>query len=156
MGTVFACGRCVVIAELLEERRLLADVSGVIFSDLNGDGVREAGEAVAANRVVFVDLNNNGQPDVGERTARTDSRGVYRFSNLPAGKSTVREVLPTGSEQTSPSGTASGAFYAAKPAGTGLKINILPGPTLAANPIAMATVRAATAQWERLFSDPVS
>ena len=48
--------------EQLELRRVLASVSGTVFTDLDNDGIYEpgAGETPLANESVFVDLDNNG------------------------------------------------------------------------------------------------
>src|SRR3954470_4357848 len=143
MGKLCAYGRHGCVPEALETRVLLADISGIVFNDVNGDGLRQAAETAAPNRSAFVDANNNGQLDSGERTVRTDSRGTYHFTGVPSGHFTIRQVLPAESEQTLPSGGASGAFSAGRPAGSGLKINILAGPTLAVSSTALATIRSA-------------
>src|SRR4051812_40358507 len=55
-------------------------------------------------RVVYVDRDNDKVADAGERQATTNAAGNYKISNLPAGKNWVRQVLPAGWEQTSPTG----------------------------------------------------
>src|SRR5262249_56188442 len=59
----------------------LATISGTAFNDLNGDGVRQAGEPGQAGRVIFLDTNNNGTPDAGEPTATTGPDRHYPFSD---------------------------------------------------------------------------
>lgn len=150
--------------EPLECRRLFAAVAGVIFNDLNGDGVRQSTEAGVVGRQVYVDLNNNGQRDAAEPAAVTTTGGKYQITGLAAGKYTVRQLLPAGVEQTSPAGanatvgtqSVSGSFYAGQSAGGGLKIKVNAGFDLAANKTAMATVRAAVAAWEKVFADNVT
>ena len=48
--------------EVLEERRLLATITGVAFEDLDQDGERDLpGEPGLADQLVYVDANNDGQ-----------------------------------------------------------------------------------------------
>jgi hypothetical protein len=77
-------------------------VSGIKFNDLNGDGVRQAGEPGLAGVRIYVDANNNGVFNVGERTALTNAAGQYVIGGLPAGLQHVREVVPLGFRQTAP------------------------------------------------------
>ncbi len=69
-----------------------AEISGVVSSDRDGDGEFDINEPIISD--VVIELYN----DSGDRiaTARTDSNGRYKFSNLPAGQYTVREIQPTG------------------------------------------------------------
>ena len=52
---------------------------------------------------VYVDLDNSGTLNSGDITYTTGSTGSYSFSGLPAGSYTVRQVVPGGYSQTSPS-----------------------------------------------------
>lgn len=63
--------------ELLEDRRLLAGnvISGYVFNDVNGNGLRDAGESVIANNLV--ELRNSANVVVG--TTTTDANGYYLF-----------------------------------------------------------------------------
>lgn len=65
--------------ELLEDRRLLAGnvISGYVFNDLNGNGLRDAGEAVIANNPI--ELKNAAGQVIGSTT--TDSNGFYSFDS---------------------------------------------------------------------------
>jgi protocatechuate 3,4-dioxygenase beta subunit/sugar lactone lactonase YvrE len=81
---------------------ILGDLSGQKFEDLDGDGVRDAGEPAMANVVVYLDMNNNGQLDSGESQTTTDAAGNYAFNDILPGSYVVREVIPYGYEQTSP------------------------------------------------------
>ncbi len=47
--------------ELLEDRRLLSTISGTLWNDLDGDGVRQAAEPGLPDRAVFLDGNENGR-----------------------------------------------------------------------------------------------
>ncbi|HWE02028.1 MAG TPA: carboxypeptidase regulatory-like domain-containing protein [Tepidisphaeraceae bacterium] len=53
---------------------------------------------------VYLDVNNNGTLDSGELSTMTSSTGAYGFSSVPAGAYIVRQKLPSGDTQTSPSG----------------------------------------------------
>lgn len=80
---------------------ILLTLTGTIFEDLNGDGVRGLGEPVGANAVVelYRDLNSNGQRDLDEaRYAYTisDALGNYRFGDLMPGNWMVTVQLNGG------------------------------------------------------------
>ena len=68
-------------------------VTGVVFSDANGNGARDAGEPGLSGVSVTV----------GSQTVVTDASGVYTASGVPAGSVSVDVVeasLPAGSVQT--------------------------------------------------------
>jgi hypothetical protein len=71
-------------------------VSGSVFNDVNGDGVRQGGEAALPSRSVFLDNNSNGSVTSGEPTATTDSAGAFVFSGLGPGVHRVRSAVPAG------------------------------------------------------------
>jgi len=75
-------------------------ISGFKFNDLNGNGVRDAGEPGIENWTIYLDQNLNGQLDSGETSVKTTSNGSFQFSSLAAGTYRVREVLLTGWQQT--------------------------------------------------------
>ena len=55
----------------------------MLFNDLNGNGVQDAGEiGVIANVRIFVDANNNGAFDAGELSALTGANGAYAITGL--------------------------------------------------------------------------
>src|ERR1700729_1818951 len=99
------------LLETLESRTLLSDtpataiISGNVFNDANGDGIRQSTEHGIPNITVYLDTNNNGSPDPGEVTTTTDTNGHYQFLVIP-NTYEVREVLPTGSIQTTPANNA--------------------------------------------------
>jgi len=78
-------------------------VRGEVFTDANGTGVRDAGEAIWAGWTVFVDADNDGALDAGEKSVLADATGMY-WLNLSAGTYVLRAVgkrrytatLPTG------------------------------------------------------------
>lgn len=84
-----------------------ASFSGTIFSDTNGNGVQDGGEAGLSGRRVYLDANNNGTFDSGsEISVVTGGNGVYDFagSGLTAGSYVVRTVAVGNEAVTSPSG----------------------------------------------------
>jgi hypothetical protein len=75
----------------LERRALLAGtIGGVVFDDLNGNGVREAGEPGLAGQRVFIDADFDGVLGKAERSQFSNSSGAYAFTNLPNGVTRVR------------------------------------------------------------------
>ncbi len=76
----------------------LGEVHGTKFEDLNGNGVKDAGELGLANwTIVLKDHLGNTIA-----TTTTDSNGDYEFTGLIAGTYTVGEVLTPGWIQTAP------------------------------------------------------
>ena len=91
------------IVERLEDRQLLAVVSGVVFVDANDDGIRDTEEVGQADVRVYVDTNGNSQYDASvEPSTLTDELGQYTLDNLPAGDLEIRIVQDEGVQQTSP------------------------------------------------------
>ena len=92
--------------------RYHAGVEGVVFRDLNGNGVRDTGDVGLAGVTMYLDLNGNGSFDSGEPssvsrtddlgTINIDESGMYDFSQLQPGNYVVREVLTSGWNETYP------------------------------------------------------
>ncbi|MEQ9480961.1 SdrD B-like domain-containing protein [Coleofasciculus sp. F4-SAH-05] len=78
----------------------LGTISGQKFEDIDGDGVKDAGEAGLASWTIFIDSDNDGVLDAGETSTTTDASGNYSFTDLTAGTYTIREVQQTGWQQT--------------------------------------------------------
>jgi hypothetical protein len=74
----------------------LGSICGVKFNDLNGNGLRDAGEPGLPNWQIGLGIATI--PPV-----TTDKDGKYCFNNLPAGTYTVTETNQTGWQQTFPS-----------------------------------------------------
>lgn len=91
--------------ESLESRQLLAALSGVVFDDVNLDGVQQSTEADVADVRVFLDDNANGAFDDGELFALTDSQGVYSFTGLAGGDYDIRIEPGLGRVQVNPAVT---------------------------------------------------
>ncbi len=110
--------------ESLEDRRLLASgrvlgsITGTVFDDQNGDGVRAATERGLAGWVVYADRNNNGSLDRGEPARVSGRNGSYRLS-VSVGTYTIRETAPAGWRVTTPSDGSYSVTVAARATVTG-------------------------------------
>ncbi len=68
-------------------------ISGTIFSDTDGDGVRDSGESAVSGWTVYVDVNQNGAADLDEPTATSALTGEYSIPELTPGSYSL-EILP--------------------------------------------------------------
>src|SRR5439155_13430869 len=84
-----------------------AHITGRVFDDADGDGVKDSDEAGVAGWRVFVDANHNGIFDTGETSTATGSSGTYTLAGLLPGTYTVRLAVLSGWRVTAP---ASGHF----------------------------------------------
>ncbi|TMK39212.1 MAG: hypothetical protein E6G56_11735, partial [Actinobacteria bacterium] len=78
-------------------------VSGTMFNDLNGNGVKDAGEPGLSGWTVYADLNGNGALDSGEPSATTAADGTYTITPINAGTMKIRTVAQSGWTATLPS-----------------------------------------------------
>ncbi|MCA8987034.1 MAG: S8 family serine peptidase, partial [Planctomycetaceae bacterium] len=78
-------------------------ISGVVWDDTNGDGLRDEGELPVVGATVFIDENLNGIYNTGEPTAETDDQGDYQFTEIAPGDYFLLQILPVGYLQTFPS-----------------------------------------------------
>ncbi len=79
------------------------DISGVVFLDRNGNGVREAGEPGLAGLTVFIDMHGDGAFHPGDPYTVTNDKGEYVFLNLPLNRTyQVRPVAQRYLQQTYP------------------------------------------------------
>ena len=91
------------LIESLEGRRLFdGAITGLVFDDLNGNGVRENGEPGRAGATIYIDANQNGIKDKNELTRTTDATGTYSFASLPTGIYRVRLSLAAGRRLSAP------------------------------------------------------
>ncbi|MFM8007440.1 MAG: SdrD B-like domain-containing protein, partial [Dolichospermum sp.] len=79
-----------------------AEIRGMKWHDIDGNGVKDAGETGLAGWTIYLDTNTNGQLDNGEISTITDTNGNYQFTNLRPGIYTIAEVQQTGWKQTFP------------------------------------------------------
>ncbi len=80
-----------------------AELRGVKFEDIDGDGIRDENESPLEGVTIYLDANDNGQLDMGEASTQTNADGEYVFV-VPAGTYTVREIVPDGFHATTPQG----------------------------------------------------
>lgn len=78
------------------------DILGIVFSDRNGDGVRQLSELGVAGFKVYADANENGQWDDGEIYSITASNGAYFLANVPRGTVRVDIEVPNSWSLTTP------------------------------------------------------
>jgi hypothetical protein len=76
---------------------LTGTVSGLKFNDLNGNGVRDAGEPGLSGVTITLSLTGTTP-----RTVVTGSDGTFSFSAVPFGSYTISETVPAGFQQTAP------------------------------------------------------
>ena len=88
---------------LFGNRALSGTVGGVNFNDVNGNGVRDAGEPGLAGVTIRV-TDASGTV----RTTTSDASGAFSLTGLAAGAYVVSEVVPSGFTQTAPA--APGTF----------------------------------------------
>ena len=94
--------------------------AGLVFNDVNANGVRDTGEATLASRTVFVDLDNDNIFDAGEPSASTNASGTWRINNLSPGNYKLRQVVPQGWRQTKPTAGVLSASVSAGQVTSGL------------------------------------
>ncbi len=71
------------------------DFSGVVFADINGDGIFNNGDVNVPGISVFGDVNRNGQFDAGEVIVATNSNGEYSLT-VPLNSSLNSTVVNVG------------------------------------------------------------
>ena len=124
-------------------------VAGVIWNDLDNDGLRDQGEPVLGGRTVYVDANDNAVLDAGEARATTAGDGSYQLLVTAEGEARIRTVLPAGWVQTRPSSGAAvlavtlGGRHTAQDFGTRLTTGAVSGTVV--NDLPEAGVSATTA-----------
>jgi uncharacterized protein (DUF2141 family) len=74
-------------------------ISGTVTKSVNGSTSAFSGVTV------YLDINDAGSYTSGDPTSVTSSTGAYSFSNLAQGPYYLRELVPTGYNQTAPSST---------------------------------------------------
>jgi len=82
----------------------LASLSGVVYNDLDGDGMQDAGETELPDTTVFLDLDGDTIKDDDEPFRLVGADGRYSFAGLGPRSYDVRSVLPEGWSITAPAG----------------------------------------------------
>lgn len=80
----------------------VGSVSGTVWNDLNGNGVRDPGDPGYAGIWVYADLNDDCLIGLLENAAVTDANGNYTIYNIPSGQMKIRVTLPLGLSVTAP------------------------------------------------------
>ena len=62
-----------------------ASVTGLIFDDLNGNGIQDSGESVRVGTPVFLDVNGDRIHNQGEPRTSSNAEGRYRLEQLGPG-----------------------------------------------------------------------
>ncbi len=78
-------------------------ISGMKFNDLNGNGVKDAGESGIANwEIDLVYVVPGPATDILMAQANTDANGAYKFINIPPGNYEIKELARQGWYATTP------------------------------------------------------
>lgn len=99
----------------------MADLSGVVYADVNANGAQDSGEPAVPGWTVYLDANHNLKLDAGETSTASGSDGSYHFTGLPTGNYLVAQVPRTGwtpTEPASPQAAALPAGFGPAPAAT--------------------------------------
>ena len=108
---VFAFG--VRECERLEERNLLAannvlasgvspldadsaQITGTLWNDIDGNGIRSNADTGLSGWSVFLDSNRNGLYEIDELAQTTDASGFYTFNEVPVGEYVLSAQLAEG------------------------------------------------------------
>lgn len=89
------------VSGLLIGLDVLGQIQGMIYEDVNGNGIKDSADTAGLVATVYLDADHDGLKDPGERTARSSSSGVYTFSQVPAGTYDVDVIDPLGYDQSS-------------------------------------------------------
>lgn len=87
------------LLERLDDRRVLAAITGAVFQDLNQSLQQDAAEPAAVSRLVFLDTNANATLDIGEPLTIADEAGAFSFEGLADGTYEVRVFDGTTTQQ---------------------------------------------------------
>jgi hypothetical protein len=89
----------------------LGRVQGNVYSDIDGDGRRDANEPPLSGITVYHDANQNARRDVGERTFVTGSDGAYSITFVTSQLAHIRQDLPPVYTQTFPANNAARVVF---------------------------------------------
>jgi len=71
-------------------------VSGLVFNDLDEDGLRDQGEPGLDGWLMFVDVDGDGNRTVGDRWDTTHAGGLFAIVNVPPGTYRLRHARQDG------------------------------------------------------------
>ncbi len=101
-GAVVPASNSEDVREAFDVPQPISTVTGRVFGDLNGNGVRDNFETGLSGVEVFVDLNNSGRLDPLEPRTVTDELGNYTFDFLVPGQFDIAIVVGNDLSQTFP------------------------------------------------------
>src|SRR2546421_7406989 len=79
-------------------------ISGVVFNDADGDGVKDFSEVGVSGRIVWDDTNGDGKRNVYEPFTRTNSSGSYTMPFMAGRTHFLRQEVARGWRAASPAG----------------------------------------------------
>ncbi|GGA27990.1 SdrD B-like domain-containing protein [Okeania sp. KiyG1] len=82
------------------------NISGVLFEDVNINGVRDPGEPGISGSQVFLDANRNGILDEGEASTFTDEFGFYSYVDVFPGQYNIDVIREPDEARTTPNSVA--------------------------------------------------
>lgn len=97
-----------------------AKITGTIFTDANGNKLKDTTETALSGWRIFIDANKNGKFDTGEKSVLSSSTGSWTFDGLAAGTYVFRVVQQTGYSATVPTGGVVSYALAAAQVKTGV------------------------------------
>ncbi len=74
---------------------LPGSISGLLYHDLNKNGIQDSGEPALSDRTVYLDINGDNQLGATEPFRQTAADGTYQFTAVDPGTYPVRQRLPT-------------------------------------------------------------
>ena len=78
-------------------------LSGIVWNDVDGNGIQNGSESGLAGRAVFLDANSNGIKDASESQMNSGSDGSYSFTGVQPGTVSVVMASTPGWRTTYPS-----------------------------------------------------
>lgn len=99
------------------DEAITVTLTGSVFNDGNGDGIRQNTDPGLAALQVYIDLNNVGVFVAGDPIATTDASGNYTLTYQPATTKSliIREIRPGALRRTKPAGIYPLGFYTVNP-----------------------------------------
>ena len=107
-GTSADAGDFDSLVELRAEGESDSSISGFVYLDVNGDGVRDAGDVGVPGALITLEGNDSSGEAI-RRTAITLNSGFYQFEALDAGTYQIRQAQPQALVDGSESTPADGA-----------------------------------------------
>src|SRR5262249_39978330 len=85
-------------------------ITGTVFRDGNGNGIKDTGESALNGWGAFIDFNNNGVRDGNDIRTFSDASGKYTFSDVVGGTFHINQATPSGWKRTTAALTATVNF----------------------------------------------